>query len=273
MFINDVIKEVQKYHPAISDYDRNPVACDGVKYGNVYQECTGIAVAIGADVSVIRKAGEMGCNFLFVHEPTFYTHMDSTKWLTEDKVYVQKIELLDLYHMVIYRDHDHLHAHQPDGIFYGVMKELGWEEYLEGDSYLPMIFQLPTMTVRQLALYIKEKLGLETLRMVGNENGEISRVMFYPHIFDDTDERQKDVTKSVIEHKIDVIIPLECIDWTILSYMKDAGAFGMNKALLQPGHLNVEELGMKWAVHWLRGLLGNDIPVTFVKSGDTYHYL
>ena len=77
----------------------------------------------------------------------------------------------------------------------------------------------------------------------------------------------------MIEHDIDVIIPLECIDWSVLSYMRDAGALGMNKALLQPGHLNVEELGMKWAVHWIRELVGADLPVTFSKSGDTYHYL
>ena len=104
MTINEIIEKVKNYHPIITDYDKNPVACDGVKYGNIDQICTGIAVAIGADIDVIRRAGELNCNLLFIHEPTFYTHMDSTEWLAEDDVYRMKTELIQKINGLI-RDH------------------------------------------------------------------------------------------------------------------------------------------------------------------------
>jgi len=35
----------------------------------------------------------------------------------------------------------------------------------------------------------------------------------------------------------------------------------------------MEELGMKYAVNWIKELVGPDIPVRFVRSGDPYNYL
>ena len=110
MKIQEIISRIEAYHSFIPDYEKNPRACDGVKYGDPTGECTGIASAIDASVDVIRKAGQAGCNFLYVHEPTFYTHWDTTDWLAGDPVYRAKTELLDRYGMVVYRDHDHQHA-------------------------------------------------------------------------------------------------------------------------------------------------------------------
>ena len=50
---------------------------------------------------------------------------------------------------------------------------------------------------------------------------------------------------ETLEKKADVILPGEVIDWTTLSYVRDAMDLGMNKAVINIGHFNWEELGMK----------------------------
>ena len=117
MTIREVIERIRAYHPEIPDYENNPVACDGIKFGNPDIECTGIVSAITATVDVIRQAIELGYNFIYEHEPVFYTHLDPTDWLEGDKVFQAKAALLKEHGIVVYRDHDFAHAHKPDSIF------------------------------------------------------------------------------------------------------------------------------------------------------------
>ena len=73
------------------------------------------------------------CNFLYVHEPTSYLTPDLAGWKADFKcdVYDEKIKLAEDHGIVIYRDHDHTHAHRPDGIFTGVLKYMGWSKYID----------------------------------------------------------------------------------------------------------------------------------------------
>ena len=76
-----------------------------------------------------------------------------------------------------------------------------------------------------------------------------------------------------MENGVDVIIPGETIDWTVLSYIRDAYELGKNKAAILIGHFNWEELGMKYMKEWLFDLIEGQILVTYVPSGDMYHYI
>ena len=71
-----------------------------------------------------------GANLLIVHEPTFYTSQDGPGWFEDfpNRVYAEKRQLLEESGIAIWRDHDHMHFHQPDSIFTGVLKGLGWED-------------------------------------------------------------------------------------------------------------------------------------------------
>ena len=71
----------------------------------------------------------------------------------------------------------------------------------------------------------------------------------------------------------DLLIPLEIVDWTLTSYVRDACQLGMPKAILEMGHFNTEELGMKYLAKLLPEVTGADVPVKFIKSGDTYSYI
>ena len=164
MTIQQVIDKIIAYHPPLGD--REAITCDTVKFGDTSIPCTGIATAIYPSPDIIRMAAEAGCNLLVVHEPSFYSHMDPLDWLADNQTAHLKMELLREHHMVILRDHDRIHTHIPDGIFYGVVQELGWQQYLKTDLNQPSDpsrvfiaeFEMPGIPVAQLAAQIKEKL-------------------------------------------------------------------------------------------------------------------
>jgi putative NIF3 family GTP cyclohydrolase 1 type 2 len=266
MTIQQVIDAILSYHPKIE----RPETCDGFKCGNPSDECRGIVTTCMPTVEVIRKTAELGYNLIICHEPSFYSHMDKTDWL-EGKVgvYDEKLKLLNDNGIAIWRDHDHIHAHKPDGIFYGVMKELGWDEYLTEDPDRPRYFKLPKTTVRELARFLKEKLQLNAVRVIGNVDAEITTVAFGGHVYPPVPEQNA----TNLLNTVDVLIPGELIDWTVTSYARDAVQLGKNKAILHIGHFNSEELGMKYAATWIMKLIDPSIPVEFVRSGDPYQYV
>ena len=58
----------------------------------------------------------------------------------------------------------------------------------------------------------------------------------------------------------------------MLSYVRDAVQLGKNKAVINIGHYNWEELGMRYAADWLPTLLENGPKVTYVPSEDLYNF-
>lgn len=265
MKIQEVIDRILTYHPALPE---EQPTCDGFKSGDPQAECTGIVTSVQASVEVIRKTAELGANLLIVHEPTFYSHMDSTDWLEGDQVFEQKKALLHEFGIAVWRDHDHIHAHRPDGIMTGFAAEMGWSSYIQGDGSFRSNFLLPQTTPRAIAQAMKEKLGLNAARVIGNLDCPVSKIGMVGHIMGD--ERQ--VTRRIREEELDVAIALEALDWTTNSYIRDAGQLGMNKALILCGHINTEELGMKWAVNWIHDLVP-ELPIQFVPSADLYQYV
>ncbi len=267
MTIGEVIAAIEANYPAVGSD-----TVDTIKFGNADNEVTGIVTTCSATVEVIRKTAELGYNFIITHEPTFYTHEDKTDYLEGDSVYEEKCRLLKENGITIWRDHDHMHVNDPDLIFSGVMQELGWEdycvEYFEGGK-APLVYEIPRVTVKELCGHLKEKLGIQATRVIGNVGADISRVLFIGggHVtFDET------LTSLFIKHKADVLIAGELLDWTVASYIRDAAFLGKNKAAIHLGHFNSEEPGMKYYPVWLSKLLEEKIPVTFIASGDPYRY-
>lgn len=265
MKIMEVIDRIIAYHPSLPD---GKPTCDGFKCGNPREECTGIVTSVQASVDAIRKTGELGANLMIVHEPTFYTHMDQTDWLANHEVYQKKLALLNRYGIAVWRDHDRIHTHRPDGIMTGIAAELGWTDYAVATEGFHYSFILPETTARDVAALMKDRIGLNAVRVIGNIDAKITNVCFVGHIIGD----ERAVTQKINDEGIEVAVALEALDWTTSSYIRDAGQLGMNKALLLCGHMNTEELGMKWAVHWIRSLVP-DVPVTFVPSADLYQYV
>jgi len=280
---SDVINKILKYHPQFPD---NYAGCDGYKFGDPNAECNGIATALVPTVDVIRRTGELGCNLLVVHEPIFYSTEDYPDWRAGGKnsVYEEKKALLDKYGITVWRDHDHMHAHNPDSIFTGVIKYLGWENYYipseKSSIKVPMgyLFELPETTVKELGQYLEDKLAMNGLRIVGNPEDKIRKVAIVGHLFpgfgtqSETREYGTDLINAM-EQGLDAIIPGEVIEWTVLSYVRDALALGRKKAVFNIGHFNMEELGMRYAQDWIGDLVDHKVPVHYLPTKDIYRYI
>lgn len=275
----EVIQKILAYHPQFpADY----AGCDGYKWGDPEAECTGVAVALVPTVDVIRRAAAAGCNLLIVHEPLFYSGIDASEWLgeAENSVYDQKAALLRQTGMTIWRDHDHMHAHQPDSIFTGVIRYMGWEPYRINDPAVPSAyaFRLPRTTVAGLAQSLQDHLHLNGVRFVGKADAAIETVAIVGHLFpgfgDEPNRPEYGVRliDAMEQQGIDAIVPGEIIEWTVLSYVRDAVALGKTKAVMNVGHFNWEELGMRFMQDWLQPLLGEALTVHYLPTGDLYGY-
>ena len=270
MKIREVIEKILEYHPVLP----KETIIDRVLAGDPEQECTGIVTTCCCSVEVIRKAAELGANLIIPHEPLFWTHQGFTDWIEDSDVYQEKLKLLNENGIVVFRDHDHIHYHRPDGIRYGVMQELGWTKYCQTDlmtrERTRLSFKLPPTPLREIVSLFKEKLGLEYVRVVGNTEAVIENVVFCGHIEFNNETAATSILK---EDGVDLLIPGEMIDWTAANFARDAAQLGKNKAILHLGHFNSEELGMKYAANWVVDLTDHKVPVTFVPSADIYHYL
>ena len=287
MKIREVIDIILSYHPFTMDYH----GCDDFKCGDPDAECTGIVTAIAPTVEVIRQAVSLGANLIIVHEPTYYTSEDGPGWFEDfpNSVYEEKAALLKEHGIVIWRDHDHLHFHNPDGIFTGVLKYTGWEKYAHAvrppyGGFGHFVIDLPEpMTVEALARHLMTSIGgMNGCRYIGKADDLVKKVMIVGHLYPMSgpftpkrkDGQPKEYSVQIIgdmEEGIDVILPGETIDWTVLSYVRDAVELGHTKAMISLGHFNWETLGMKYAKDWLSELVPG-VTVTYVDAGDMFNY-
>ena len=277
MKISEVITKLHEFHAPL---DHPEHTCDTVKFGDPDRECTGIAVTCCATVDAIRESAAKGCNLLIAHEPLFYNDRDHTDFLQGDAVYEEKCRLLKVTGVVVWRDHDHMHGpggpgaavhEEIDYIFHGIMKELGWEEYVTGETTKPLTYVIPPVTVTELTKTLMEKFDLTGARIVGDPDAVVSKVFFCEHI--NGSPMSGDEKKIVKAADYDVMIPLEIVDWTLSAYVRDAAQLGRGKAIIEMGHFNTEELGMRYMTRWLPEVLGGNIPVRYIKSGDSFRYL
>lgn len=280
----DVIDKILAYHPQFpADYH----GCDDWKAGDPDAPCTGVVTALAPTVNVIRKAKELGASLIVVHEPTFYTSEDGPGWFEDfpNSVYEEKQALIREAGVAIWRDHDHMHANRPDSIFTGVIKYLGWEGHARVDTdtglFAHFIIDFPETTLGELCRHIMDRIGLNGLRYIGNPESRVSSLAMVGHLYPmPSRKKRKDGTPveysvgiiDTMEKGVDVIMPGEVIDWTVLSYVRDAVELGKNKAAINVGHFNWEELGMKYAADWVSELVEGRVPVTYVPSEDMYHF-
>lgn len=285
MKIYEVVDKLISYERGVDPFEPNKLLehdTDRDKYlfgkERINNECTGIVTTCWANADVIKEAHKLNANLIIVHEALFWNHGDHTDWLEEhdNETFRLKKELLDRYGIVVRRDHDHIHSGIPvndnwvDGIFYGFAKLLGWENYLETKLGVPVIFQLPgEKTASEIGEHLVKKFNLNGCRIEGRSDTKVKKLAILMHNLGDA---KADITR-IDKEKIDCVLGMELIDFTLAEYIRDSNMLGLNKAIVQIGHFNSEEAGMKYMAEWLPNVIGSDVPVTFVQSGDTYNYL
>lgn len=236
---------------------------DTIKIGDPSQEITGIAISFLATAEVIEKAIQLGANLIITHEPLFYNHLDETEWLTEHPTYQSKRQLIQDSGVVIWRFHDYLHSLPPDSTLMGLRQALNWEAYALPEQ--PFVCNIPPMTLLALAEWVKQRLGLGVVQVVGDLDLICKGIGLLPGF------PPAGMQIGVLELPgVDVLITGEIHEWETSEYVRDAAYLGYKKGLIVTGHLASEEPGMKWIIPWLRERLPG-IAIQFVPTGSAFH--
>jgi putative NIF3 family GTP cyclohydrolase 1 type 2 len=235
---------------------------DTLKSGDASQKVTGIVTTMFATIDVIRKAIDLKANFIIAHEPTFYNHNDQTDWITNDKVFAYKKELLEKNRIVVWRFHDYIHALRPDGVLLGFLNTLGWEKYYNADN--PVMIKVPAITVGDVVKQVKQKLGLKYVKVVGDLTQSCERIAVLPGAWGG--RPQIGVQQN---ERPDLMLCGEVAEWETAEYVRDARAAGEKRSLIVLGHALSEEPGMKWLVSWLQPKVSG-VVVTHVPSNEPF---
>jgi putative NIF3 family GTP cyclohydrolase 1 type 2 len=237
---------------------------DTLKSGSETQVVTGIVTTMFTTIAVIEEAAKRKANFIIAHEPTFYNHLDDTNWSGQNGIVRRKQELLERHNITVWRFHDYWHTHRPDGVGYGVLKKTGWLQYYKPGN---MILNLPAASLQTIVNTLKQSLGIEQLRVIGNLSQTCERIALLPGAAGG----QRQIAFVEKEHP-DVLIVGEVHEWETAEYIRDARQLGGKTALIVLGHSQSEEPGMEWLVDWLQPKL-QGVPVTHIASGNPFKFV
>ncbi|MBA4851269.1 Nif3-like dinuclear metal center hexameric protein [Emticicia sp. BO119] len=235
---------------------------DTIKAGSADMVVTGIVTTMFPTVEVIRKAHDIGANFLIVHEPTYYNGSDN-KTLVANNTQVQlKEELLQKLNMTIWRFHDYAHAMRPDFVSYGVVRSVGWTPYYENSP----ILNIPETSLKSLIQLFKKGLKINHIRYIGNTDKPCKKVALLPGAWGGSRQMS-----TLVNQKPDVIIVGEAVEWETVEFIRDCQSLGHESALIILGHSVSEEPGMVYFAEWL-GKKIPDLKVTHIPSNDPFKW-
>lgn len=244
--------------------------CDQLITGSFDTPVTSVVTTFMATVDVVRQAAIEGANLIITHEPTWFTGRDDTDWVKEDPVFIEKKKLIDEAGIAIWRFHDQMHMADEDGIYRGLIAELGWQDYLIDG--MKDCFEIPEVTLESLLLFLKEKLSMNVLQYIGSTKMKVKRVGILVgggSLGLGVEQMPMEFMK---QYTVDCLICGDITEWTLPAYARDAAYLGFNKSLIIAGHERTEEAGMKHLVEWLKPLVGA-VPVHFIDSREPFKYV
>ena len=229
---------------------------DTFKAGNPDTPVRGIATTVMATFDVLQRAAAANRNLIVTHEPTFYNHEDKVDDLAQDPIFQAKHAFIEKNSMVVWRFHDHWHAHRPDGVMTGMIEALGWEKYQTN-----RVLTLPPTTLEELAREVQRKLKIRTMRIIGDPKTKVSTVSFNPGY--------SSPGRALAREDVDVLMVGEAREWEGVEYAQDVLASGRKKGMIILGHAVSEEQGMNNCAKWLKTFV-TEVPVEFIPAGEPF---
>jgi putative NIF3 family GTP cyclohydrolase 1 type 2 len=259
---DQIFNLIKEHTGGSSNWSGNTV--DTFKAGDSTTVVTGIVTTFTPTMDVLKKAVAANCNFIISHEPTFYNHTDNTSWLTNDPVFKTKLDYINQHHLVICRFHDHIHSTpgEPDRILKGTVDSLRWQNYQSKDD--PEIFNLPETSLTKLAKYLKSRLKIKTIRVIGDPDLKITRAAFLPGAYGG-----KMHIQAFEKPGVQVLLVGESNEWEGIAYAVDASQQKKGQAMILLGHVPSEEPGMAECARWLKTFITN-IPIKFISAGEPF---
>ncbi|WP_366296225.1 Nif3-like dinuclear metal center hexameric protein [Paenibacillus sp. AN1007] len=234
--------------------------------GSMDQTVTGIVVSFMPTQQVIEQAVQLGASMIIAHESPFYNHHSTTDWLKNDSVYTYKRNLIDQSGIALFRCHDIIHRFEPDGITDGLIQDLAWDTYVSHQTAEFDIITFPEgVTVRSITQQLKERLGMEYVRIAGDTETLCRRAAILVGF-----RGNGHTTIPLVQNEqVDLIIAGEGFEWETPEYIRDAVQQGKSKALIMIGHAESEAPGMKLLTHKLAESFPQ-IQVTYVKEQPVF---
>lgn len=237
---------------------------DTFKAGDPDTPVTGIAVTMMATLDVLERAAAGNANLVITHEPTFYSHLDSTTALAakNDPVLAQKEQFIQDHHMVVWRFHDHWHLRNPDGILTGMVKALGWQQFQSPTT--PSLFTVPAISLEALAAELQRKLQITVLRAVGDQKLRITQIALLPGAAGAA--RQIELLERP---DVQALVIGETQEWETVEYAADAATEHKSKGLIILSHIPSEQAGMEECTAWLKTFI-TTVPIQFVPARQPF---
>jgi putative NIF3 family GTP cyclohydrolase 1 type 2 len=235
---------------------------DTMVAGSAETTVKGIATTMMATLDVLQRAAAAGRNMVITHEPTYYSHQDRVDDLRDDATYRFKTDFITRNQMVVFHFHDHWHRRKPDGIAVGMARELGWDKYLRPGSEREFVF--PERSLEQLAREAESRLKTSTMRVLGDPQLRVSRVLASWGFVSQTPG-----IPYIARPDVDVLVVGETREWELVEYVQDQIASGKKKGLIVLGHVVSEQAGMKLCAEWLSSFV-NEVPIDFVPAAQPF---
>jgi putative NIF3 family GTP cyclohydrolase 1 type 2 len=228
---------------------------DTYKIGGPESPVTGIVSTFGANLSVMQKAVKAGLSMIVTHEPTFWSDADLIDIIKDDPLYHYKLDYATRNKLVVWRMHDHAHAHKPDLIWAGWVKGLGWEKYVSAND---RTYILPPTTLKELALYLDKTLpsGTKSIRCIGDPNLPVTRVASGRNL-------------ASMATDADAIINSDTREYDCYEYQRDSVHMGIKRGYINITHEASEDVGTQEVANWIRPLVP-EVEVRYIPTTDEF---
>ncbi|OAK67228.1 Nif3-like dinuclear metal center hexameric protein [Lederbergia galactosidilytica] len=260
--IQNIIEKLTKSVPELRE------TVDMLTSGKQEVAVSGIATTFIATHNVIRKAIELNVNLLITHEGIYYSHHGKQDQWLNDPVYLEKKRLIEQSQMAIFRFHDTIHLYQPDGIMLGLLRKLNWEPHVVKHHTTESILTFPPMGLGELAKYVKKKLNIPYVRVVGDLSLLCERI----GISVGYRGGGENAIPLYQREQLDLLITGEGPEWETPEYVRDALQQGRNRGLILLGHAESEKAGMEYLAEIIQSMYPRT-PVHFIDEKPVFQMI
>lgn len=181
LMVKDIDKIIQQYAPQELKESYDNV---GLMVGDMECEVTSILVSLDCTLAVIEEAKKENCNLIFTHHPLIFTKPES---ITTDTLVGKKVIELIKSGINVYSSHTNLDS-TLGGINDIIMQILNFDNadimehccidgVISSHSGIGRIAELKNpITLSDLCIHVKEKLKIDHLRYVGEDEKLIKKV-------------------------------------------------------------------------------------------------
>jgi putative NIF3 family GTP cyclohydrolase 1 type 2 len=234
---------------------------DTFKFGNPETSVKGIATTMMVTFDMLKRANAAGLNMVITHEDTFWNDPDDTKDLAANALFKLKTEFMQKNDMVVWRNHDNMHAVTPDYTVVGELRSAG----IKGGENAPMrpiVRTIPETTLGELAAQVKRTSGARAIRCVGDPKAKVSKILVGPGYATPRMTAEADVVIGGEQQEADGA-------FDNVEYVRDAASLGIAKGVIMLGHVISEQAGMEDFGNWMKTFIP-DIPIRFVPAEEPF---